>query len=159
MIGLIIAIILFLFIALKTNNRLTGNQIVHVWFFTIAFQAMFDVFVEFKYHAYWYLDKEVDWAGILPHIFLVPTANIIFLNLFPFRRKKLKQILFIAIFVLVILLYELITLLPAPWGYFHYGWWSIWHSAILDPVLLLILLGFYKWVCKLEKKAAIKYYK
>jgi hypothetical protein len=45
-----------------------------------------------------------------------------------------------------------LTLLPEPWGYFYYGWWNLWHSAILNPVLLLILLGYYKAVCKLEDR-------
>ncbi len=45
-----------------------------------------------------------------------------------------------------------ITLLPEPWGFFHYGWWTLWHSAILNPILLIILLGYYKWVWKIENK-------
>jgi hypothetical protein len=58
---------------------------------------------------------------------------------------------------MAILVYEIISLLPEPWGYFHYGWWKLWHAAILDPILLLILLGFYKWICKLEKNTFSKY--
>ncbi|MGG0305854.1 hypothetical protein ABEY43_26200 [Priestia megaterium] len=50
------------------------------------------------------------------------------------------------------MLYEMITLHPEPWGYFHYGWWNLWYSAIIDPVLLLITLGYYKWGLKLENK-------
>lgn len=60
MIGLIAAIIVFNFIAFKTNKILTTNQIVHIWAFTIAFQTVFDVYVEFKYHGYWYFAEEVD---------------------------------------------------------------------------------------------------
>ena len=133
---------------------MSSNQIVHIWFFTIAFEMLFDVFVEFKFHAYWYFTKYIDWAGILPHIFLVPAANIIFLNWYPQKCSRWKRLLFFSFFVIAILIYELITLLPPPWGYFHYGWWRLWHAAIIDPILLLILLGFYKWICKLEKKAA-----
>lgn len=55
MIGLIITIILVNFIAFKTNKRLTANQIVHLWLFTIAFQSNFDVYIDLKYHGYWYL--------------------------------------------------------------------------------------------------------
>ncbi|MBV7506531.1 hypothetical protein KW850_14800 [Bacillus sp. sid0103] len=153
MIGLLIAIILFNYFAFKKNKHLTENQIVHIWTFTIAFQVIFDLFVEFKYQGYWYFDKEIDWAGLLPHIFLVPPVNMIFLNFFPHKSKVFKKILFFILFVIVILLYEAITLLPAPWGYFHYGWWKLWHAAMTNPVLLLILLRYYKWICKLEKKA------
>ncbi|MEH7505915.1 hypothetical protein V7152_28845 [Neobacillus drentensis] len=153
MIGLFIAIISFNYFAFKKNKRLTANQIVHIWTFTIAFQVLFDLFIEFKYHGYWYFDREIDWAGLLPHLFLVPAANMIFLNWFPHKSKVTKQIIHIILFVVFILIYEIITLLPAPWGYFHYGWWKLWHAAIINPVLLLILLAYYKWVCKLEKKA------
>ncbi|MBD1382963.1 hypothetical protein [Metabacillus arenae] len=32
----------------------------------------------------------------------------------------------------------------------------MWYAAIVDPILLLIVLGYYKWVCKLEKRAVSK---
>jgi len=54
MIGLIIAIIISNFIAFKTNKSLTPNQIIHIWTFTIALQALVDTYIDAKYHAYWY---------------------------------------------------------------------------------------------------------
>ncbi|MEH7072692.1 hypothetical protein [Neobacillus drentensis] len=153
MIGLLIAIILFNYLAFKKNKILTGNQTVQIWTFTIAFQVLFDIFIEFKFHGYWYFDKGIDWEGILPHVFLVPPANMIFLNWYPFKSKVINKLIYLALFTIGILIYEAIALLPAPWGYFHYGWWKLWHAAILDPILLLILLGYYKWICKLELKA------
>lgn len=152
MIGLILAIVVFNLTAFKINKILTVNQIVHIWVFTIAFQSLFDIMVEFKFHAYWYFGKDVEWSGLIPHLILVPPVNITFLNWFPYSAKILKKAMYIFFFVIAILLYELVTLLPEPWGYFHYGWWTIWHAAILDPVLLLILLGYYKWICRLERK-------
>ena len=156
MIGLLIAIGTFNLIAFSTNQKLTGNQILHIWLFTISFQLLFDLFVEFKYHAYWYFGRELEWRGILPHVFLVPPVNMIFLNWYPYKKAWLKQLFYLVSFVIAILIYEVITLLPDPWGYFHYGWWKLWHAAILDPILLLILLGFYKWICNLEKTAYLK---
>jgi hypothetical protein len=153
MIGLLIAIFAFNYLGFKTNKLLSGNQILHIWLFTITFQVLFDLFIEFKYHAYWYFDKDLDWRGILSHVFLVPPVNMIFLNRYPHKRGGVKQLVYLTGFVIAILIYEVITLLPEPWGYFHYGWWKLWHAAILDPILLLILLGFYKWICHLEKRA------
>lgn len=152
MIGLLIAIILFNLIAFKTNKRLTVNQIVHIWTFTIAFQFLFDTIVEFKYHAYWYFDKGVNWSGILPHTVLIPPVNMMFLNWYPFKSKVIKQSFYIIFWTIGILTYEAITLLPHPWGYFHYGWWNLSYAAALDPILFLTLLGFYKWIGKLEQK-------
>lgn len=150
MFGLIIAIITFNFITFKTRTRFTANQIVHIWIFTIVFQYNFDLIVEFKYHAYWYFTKQVDWAGLLPRTVLIPPVNMMFLNWFPFNKSVWKKFVYMFFWVIGILIYETITLLPEPWGYFHYGWWRIWHAAIVDPILLLILLGYYKWVCNLE---------
>ncbi|MCM2535005.1 hypothetical protein NDK43_25025 [Neobacillus pocheonensis] len=157
MIGLIIAIIVYNFIAFKTNKKLTGNQIIQIWTFTVAFQIIFDVIVDYKYHGYWYFTKAIDWQGIIPHLLLVPPVNIIFLNWYPFEKKITKQFAYLVTFVLAIVIYEAIAKLPNPWGYFHNGWWTLGYSAIVDPILLLILLGFYKWICQLEIKAVNKY--
>ncbi|WHY88779.1 hypothetical protein QNH39_13480 [Neobacillus novalis] len=151
MIGLLIAIFVFNFIAFKTNNRLTSNHIVHIWTFTIAFQTLFDMFMEFKFHGYWYFKKAIEWEGVLPHVLLVPPVNMMFLNWYPIKAKISKRIVYIILFVCAILLYELITLLPEPWGYFHYGWWKLWHAALIDPILLLILLCYYKWIGRIER--------
>jgi hypothetical protein len=156
MIGLLIAIGTFNLIAFSTNKRLTGNQILHIWLFTISSQLLFDLFVEFKYHAYWYFEKDLDWSGILPHSILIPPVNMIFLNWYPYKKPWFKQLFYLISFVIAILVYEVITLLPEPWGFFHYGWWKLWYAAILDPFLLLFLLAFYKWICNLEETACLK---
>lgn len=152
MLGLIIAILVFNFIAFKTKKIFTANQIVHIWLFTIAFQSAFDFYLEFKYEGYWYFGKRVEWIDLLAHTVLIPPVNMMFLNWYPFKRSIVRQTVYMILWVVIILIYELITLLPRPFGYFNYGWWEWWHAAILDPFLLLILLFFYKWIRKLEKK-------
>jgi hypothetical protein len=152
MLTLIVSIIVFNFIAFKTNKRLTAIQIVSIWTFTIAFQLLFDLFVEFKYDAYWYFNKGVEWKGLLPRTVLIPPVNIMFLNWFPFNAHFFKQGTYLSCWVIGIIIYEAVTLLPEPWGYFHYEWWSLWYSAITDPILFIFLLGYYKWICKLENK-------
>jgi hypothetical protein len=151
MIGLIIAIVVFNLIAFTTNKRLTTNQIVHIWTFTAIFQGTFDSFVDFKFHGYWYFTKDIDWRGVPAHLALLPPVNMMFLNRYPFKSPFRVQIFYFIYWVIGIAIYELITLLPEPWGYFHYGWWSLWHSVLINPILLLILLGYYKWIVKIEK--------
>jgi hypothetical protein len=152
MLTLIVSIIVFNFIAFKTNKRLTAIQIGSIWTFTIAFQLLFDLFVEFKYDAYWYINKGVEWKGLLPRTVLIPPVNIMFLNWYPFKAHFFKQIIYLTSWVIGILIYEAVTLLPEPWGYFHYDWWKLSYSALVDPILFIILLGYYKWICKLENK-------
>lgn len=152
MIGLLLAVVIFNIIAFKINKRLTLAQIVQIWTFTIAFQLLFDLIIEFKFRSYWYFGEGIDWKGLIPRTVLIPPVNIIFLNLYPWGKSVILKGVYVISFVAMILLYELAALLPEPWGYFHYGWWKIWYSALIDPIILYILLGFYKWILWLEKK-------
>jgi hypothetical protein len=150
MIGLFIAVLVVNIIAFCTNKRLTPNQIVHIWMFTIVFQMNFDFYVDMEYHGYWYFTQHADLKELPTNIALVPPVNMIFLNFYPFEKSKIKQVLFFILFLIGILIYEAIALLPEPWGYFHFGWWNLGYSAFLDPLLLLILLGYYKWIRRIE---------
>jgi hypothetical protein len=91
-IGLTIGIIVFNFIAFKTNKRLTANQIVHLCLFTIAFQSSFDVYIDLKYHGYWYFTDGADWKGLLVHTVLLPPVNMTFLNWYPFKGDYIRQV-------------------------------------------------------------------
>ncbi|XXM70647.1 hypothetical protein ACQ0QQ_13070 [Lysinibacillus sphaericus] len=155
MIGLIVAIIVFNAAAYFFSDRLTRNQKLHIWTFTIAFQMTHDVIIEYKYLAYWYFEKGVSWWGMLGHTVLLSPVNLIFLNFFPFRKGALKQFLYVVFWTVVLLIYEAAASLPEPWGYFKYGWWKWEYSAIEDPLLLLILAGFYKFVRHLEKEVRL----
>ena len=58
MVGLITAIIIFNFIAFKVAaKKLSTNRIVHIIAFTLVLQTIFDLYIEFKYHGYWYFTK------------------------------------------------------------------------------------------------------
>jgi hypothetical protein len=144
MVGLIIATILFNVVAFKTNRTLTAKQIAHIFVFTIASQMSFDVYVDVKYSGYWYFNKGVAWASLPAHTILIPPINMMFLNWYPFNRSLVRRIRYFLYWTIACLIYELLTLLPKPWGYFHYGWWNLWYSALLDPILLFILLVYYK---------------
>ncbi|MED1205309.1 hypothetical protein [Heyndrickxia acidicola] len=150
MIGLILAIIVFNLIAFKKCKRLSKNQIAHIWFYTIACQNLFDIYVDFKYHGYWYFTKAIDWSGLPAHILLLPPVNMIFLNWYPLTSNLKTKGIYLVLFVISILIYEMIAMLPQPFGYFHYGWWDWKYSAILDPILLISLLKYYKWICRIE---------
>ena len=152
MVGIIVSVITFNLIALKVKKRLTRSEMLQIWLFTSLLQLMFDVFVSLKYHGYWYFSKGVDWGALLVYLCLVPPVNIIFLNLYPLKNLLWKQITFFISWNVGIVLYEVLTLLPEPWGYFHYGWWRLYHSVLLNPFLLLSLLGFYKLIGRLEQK-------
>ena len=151
MLGLIIAVILFNSAAFITNKRLTKNQIVHTWTFTIVLQMVVDCYLGVKYHGYWYFNKGVEWMDLPAFTLLGAPVIMLFLNWYPLQSSFLKRMIYIIFWSILILIYEVITLLPEPWGFFNYGWWKLSYSAIWYPGLLLIELYFYQWVCKIEK--------
>ncbi|MGQ3380968.1 hypothetical protein ACT6P6_23240 [Priestia endophytica] len=151
MIGLILAIIIFNVTAFTINNRLTLNQIVHIWTFTIALQVLVDLYIDGKYQGYWYFNKTTEWRDFPTLTILIPPVNMIFLNEYPFGRSFTKRMVYIFCWVIAITLYEAVTLFPEPWGYFHHGWWNLWYSFLVNPFLLVIVLFYYKWICKIEK--------
>ncbi|WP_242698370.1 CBO0543 family protein [Bacillus sp. SD088] len=151
---MIIAIVVFNVIALLKVRNLSINQIVHIIVFTIAFQTLVDLYLDFKYHAYWYYSKAVDLRSIPTLIMIIPAVNVMFLNWYPLERSLMKQTLYIICWTISLLMYESFALLPGPWGYFHYGWWKLGYSAIVDPILLITLVLYYKWIRKIEKNQA-----
>nr|WP_010531186.1 hypothetical protein [Lentibacillus jeotgali] len=151
MLGLIFAIILFNLIAFTTNKRLTKNQIVHIWMFTIAFQILVDLFIDAKYHGYWYFTKGIELRDLPTLIVLIPPVNMIFVNGFPFGELLYKRVFYILCWVTAITFYEAVTTLPEPWGYFNHGWWNLRYSALVNPFLLVSVILYYKWICKIER--------
>ncbi|MFC4812866.1 hypothetical protein [Paenibacillus sp. GCM10023250] len=145
MILLIVSIILFNWTAFRLNRIRARNQAAHVWMFTMAFQLLFDLIIDFKLKGYWYFEKyTVDWAAFLAWTLLIPPLNLLFLGYFPTGRRLSVKAGYLAAWSAAILAYELLTMLPEPWGYFHYGWWNIGYSAVADPLLFLVLLFYYR---------------
>jgi len=148
MIGLIIAIITFNLLLFIFNIKFSKKQIAHIWMFTAAFQAAFDIYIDIKYQGYWYFSKSVDWASLPTYLVLVQPVNVLFLNFYPFQNCVREKIKYFVCWEVALLTYELITLLPEPWGYFHYGWWNLFYSALVNPLLLYILVTYYKHFIK-----------
>ncbi|GKU82998.1 hypothetical protein [Niallia sp. NCCP-28] len=144
MIGLFLSIIIFNMAAFRINAHLSKKQIAHIWMFTVAFQTVVDVMIDLKYGGYWYFSKDIDWLSLLAVTVLLPPVNMVFLNWYPLNASIKKKIVYFFYWEIFMVGYELLTLLPEPWGYFHYGWWNWWYSALCNPVLLSILLKYYK---------------
>lgn len=78
MIGLIVAIVVFNILGYVFNKELEKGQVAHGWCFTTAFLVVVDLYIDLKYHAYWYFTKGVDWASLPAALLLIPPVNIIF---------------------------------------------------------------------------------
>lgn len=133
------------------------NRKVSIWTFTIVFQITFDSIVELKYNGYWYFDNGIDQLGFLAHTVLIPSINILLLSYFPFNASVFKKGNYIVCWTVVFMLYEKLISLPEPLGFFHLGWWKVWIDVIGALILILIMLGYYKWICNMEKKLLNSY--
>ncbi|WP_319005755.1 hypothetical protein [Metabacillus niabensis] len=107
--------------------------------------------MEYKYGAYWYFDKGVDWLGLLAHIFLIPPVNMMFLNWYPSKSTLIKQLLYIIFWTCFVVIYEITAILPEPIGFFYLGWWEIWYDIFVAPILFVILIVYFKLILILEK--------
>lgn len=152
MLGLIIAVILFNTLAFIAVKRLTKSKMVHMWVFTILFHLFVDLFLGLKYQAYWYFNRGIEWSDVPAIILLSPPAVLMFLDRYPFYSLFFKRLLYILLWSLMIVVFEAFSLLPEPWGFFRYGWWKLEYSALVYPVLFSIILFYYKWICRTEKK-------
>ncbi|HSU80542.1 MAG TPA: hypothetical protein VLK78_08990 [Candidatus Angelobacter sp.] len=150
MLGLISSVIIFNLLCYKLNKKLTPNQTLHMWMFTVTFQNLFDIFIDLKYKGYWYFTKAVDWQSIPCVTVLLPPINVIYLTFYPFKKSWLIQGIYILCWSGAILTYEKFTLLPAPFGYFHYGWWKFAYSCILDPILFIVSVMYYQLIRHIE---------
>jgi hypothetical protein len=102
--------------------------------FAAVFQLTADIVLGFKYHAYWYFGKGVDFGTFLIIFGLYPQVNMIFLNFFPYNKKhKLIYILGWSVFALF---YEWLIVKI---NVFHYGVWKLWYSIPVYPLLYFIL--------------------
>ena len=98
MIGYVVSLIVFNLAVFCANKRLSPGQIVQIWTFTIASHLAFDVYIDYKYHGYWYFTKGVDCENLPGMICLLPPVNILYLNWFPFGKRWPKKILYPELF-------------------------------------------------------------
>jgi len=78
-------------------------------------------------------------------------VNAIFLNYYPFVKTKFYKCRYIIGWTAFCLVYEVAALRS---GFFYYTKWKLWYSALSYPILLLMVLGNYKLIEWLHRRAA-----
>ncbi|MDP4085520.1 MAG: CBO0543 family protein [Bacillota bacterium] len=122
-------------------KRISKLQIWSTSLFSLVIESMSDMTLDLKLNLFGYIAPGDQWSGFLP-IFLYPPINAIFLNYFPYKKTKLHKMLYIASWTVFCLAYECAALRS---GFFYYSKWKLWYSALCYPVLLLMVLGNYKF--------------
>lgn len=133
-------------------KRLTLLEMYATSWFALTFVLSTDTYLSEFQNLYFYLiSDETGWKTLIITFVIYPTYNVIFLNFFP--KKKLKQALYVLGHSLIILAYERIA---TEVGVFHYNEWKLSYSAILYPLIFLILYLNLKLLRFLKNKESEK---
>lgn len=131
-------LILFNIIAVLMPKRLTRIEIYATSFFAITFGRTVDAFLDIKYNMYGFITEGVNYLGVLGQFLIYPSISTLFLNYFPSTKNIISKTLYILSWSLFSVTFEWISLQT---GFFYYTTWKLWYSALLYPILFLILLS------------------
>lgn len=145
----VITIIISILAVIFSTKHLTNIEIYSTTFFALYFDLITDVYAVLKYDLFGYFGEGVEWAT-LPYIIVVySTVNYLFLNYFPFKKGRKKQIAYILAWSIFAIIYEKIA---QSTELFYYHKWKLWYSALLYPWLYLVLLINLKVVRRFMKQ-------
>ncbi|MFJ5770293.1 hypothetical protein [Psychrobacillus sp. NPDC093180] len=132
---IIISIITFSMVIYFMPKRMTIMEMYATSWFALTFVLTADLYLSYKHHFYGYF-SEGDWEykTLIIHFGVFPTYNAIFLNFFP--QKRWGQLMYILGHSLILVGYEWASIQA---GAFYYKEWKLWYSALLYPIILLIL--------------------
>ncbi|PKG25601.1 hypothetical protein [Niallia nealsonii] len=145
-----ISIFLLAFTAIWVPKRISQIEIYATSFFAYSFGITTDIILNFKYDLYGYGQEGAQIYTTLCIIAVYFSINILYLNFFPLSKNFLYKILYVAIWSLFSILYELFIVHT---DMFYYNGWKLWHSAFLYPIIFSIL--FFNWMA--VKKLLFKY--
>jgi hypothetical protein len=140
---IILTIIFYLIVYLMPKHR-TKHEVLTTIFFALLMSVLTDLYLDVKYHLYWYFNKdEVDWE----YLFVLlgqPPVLIIILNFFPVQASSVKKFMYIVLCSGGLMLLEGIHHYLFP--ILHYGKWNIWYSAAVYPCTLLAISLLLRYV-------------
>lgn len=142
-------LMLFNIIAVLMPKRLTKIEIYATSFFAISFGRTVDAFLDIKYNMYGFITEGINYLGVLGQFLIYPSISTLFLNYFPFTKNTISKTLYILAWSLFSVTFEWISLQTS---FFYYTTWKLWYSALLYPIIFLILLANLKIIRNLNDK-------
>jgi len=139
---LIISIIIFNFIAFFIPKNITRYEMFTTTLFALLLQALTDVFLDAKYHLYFYFTKEINWLALLAMFGIYPALNIIYLNYYIDKKTVFAKASYIFQWTIFSLLFEWLSVQS---GYFVYNGWKLWYSGMCYPIIYILLAGVLKY--------------
>jgi hypothetical protein len=144
MLALGITIAVMIMIILGMPKRLTLAEYYITSLFAFLLNATADFSLNLQHDYYGYFKEGVDIEGYLIVYVIGPCINILYLNFFPRTRGIGPQVLYLLVWCLFSIAYEVYVALPN--GMIYYNKWKWWYSAIAYPLLFFILAAHWSWV-------------
>ncbi|WP_301337160.1 CBO0543 family protein [Bacillus sp. FJAT-29814] len=137
-----LTVIIVLIVAFSIKRRKTRHEVFATILFALMMNFVSDLYLDLKYHLYWYFDKkEVDWAYLIVALGQVGVLYII-VNYFPNKSTTIRKLIYALSWTGILVLLELYTVKIEV---LHYGKWNPWYSAAVYFVSLQILYFVLKY--------------
>lgn len=149
MIFLILSIVVLNSIAILIPKRMTKIEMYATILFSLVFELVTNLFLEFKYDLYGYFEDGVHWKDLMPILGLYPATNVIILNYYPFIKSKTIKAYYIIGWSALLVLFEWASVQAS---FFYHNGWKYWHSALAYPVIIFILTWGLRFIRKLLKQ-------
>ncbi|QNF30086.1 MULTISPECIES: CBO0543 family protein [Metabacillus] len=132
-------------------KKMTYFEMYTTSLFSTVLQLITDIYLEFKFHLYWYFSPEVDNETLWFVFWIYPAVNIIFLNFYPIGTSLLrKQLIYILGWSTFAIAYEWTAVQT---GIFQYNGWKLWYSMLIYPLLYILLFINWSIIKKLHRLA------
>lgn len=134
---------------LYVPKRISWMEIYGTILVSIVLHLIIDSFLDIKYNLYGYFDEGVNFKTLIFTFGVYPAINVLIVNFYSTLHLLLSKILFILILIILALSYE-IALINA--GIFYHNDWQIWYSALIYPILLIIILRNWRFITYINKR-------
>jgi hypothetical protein len=129
-------------VAFKIKRYRTKQEVLVTVLFGLVLNFVSDLYLDLKYHLYWYFDKQqVDWSYLIVAIGQVGVLFIIF-NYFPVKSRAFVKLLYFFIWTGILVLLESFAVRIEV---LHYGNWNQFYSAVVYFISLYLLYFILKF--------------
>lgn len=130
-------------------KKLTPIEIYSTSCFAYAYGITIDIILDLHYNLYGYFQKGFQWLSLLAIIMYFPSVSFLFLNFYPFIKSLGMKLSYVLSWTIFSIVFEWFTVKT---DFFYYNGWRLLYSAMVYPVIFLILLMNLKVVRKLLTK-------
>jgi hypothetical protein len=143
MIYLIITLIILNTAVFLVPKHITSNEMYTSGLFALVIGLITDLFLDLKFDLYDLFNKDIEFKDLLISVGSYASANILFLNFYPFKKGILRKLFHISFWTFLFIIHEICLLY---FGLFRYNRWNILYSIFTYPVIFLILLANLKFI-------------